>query len=153
LFEVPGLAFIVQSPNSSGETLLEETELFLQDQVLQLQNITPVMMAKYQSAVTTRLLKNDNTLYQRSNRNWKEIDKENFNFNTKNELADSVNSITKGEVLNYFNKLIKNKGKSLLVYTKNKDNKDNKETEISPALKYLTPLTKDVQLKTFKNKE
>jgi insulysin len=153
LFEVPGLAFIVQSPNSSGETLLEETELFLQDQVLQLQNITPEMMAKYQSAVTTRLLKNDNTLYQRSNRNWKEIDKENFNFNTKNELADSVNSITKGEVLNYFNKLIKNKGKSLLVYTKNKDNKDNKETEISPALKYLTPLTKDVQLKTFKNKE
>ena len=50
----------------------------------------------------------------------------------------------------YINKLIKNKGKSLLVYTKNND---NKETEISAALKHLTPLTKDVQLKTFKNKE
>jgi len=147
LFEVPDLTFIVQSPNSNGEILLKETELFLQQQVLQLQNITPEMMAQYKSAVTTRLLKKDNTLYQRSNRNWQDIDKENFNFNTNNELADSVNKITMEEVLSYFNELIKNKGNSLLVYT------ENKETEISAALKHLSPLTKDVQFKTLSYKE
>jgi secreted Zn-dependent insulinase-like peptidase len=152
LFEVPGLAFIVQSPNSDGETLLIETELFLQEQALQLQKITPDMLAKYQSAVTTRLLKNDNTLYQRSNRNWQEIDKENFNFNTKNKLADAVNNTTKKEVLSYFNKLIMNKGNSLLVYTKNKAT-ENEEPEASEALKNLTPLSKDILLKTFSGKE
>ena len=147
LFDVPGLAFVVQSPKSSGETLLKETDLFLQDQALELTDLTSEMLAQYQSAVITRLLKKDNTLYQRSNRNWQEIDKENFNFDTKDELANFVKKITKEEVLSYFNELIKNKGNSLLVYTTNKEN------EASPALKHLSLLTKDVKLKTFSNKE
>jgi len=147
LLEVPGLAFIVQSPKSSGETLLKETNLFLQDQALELKNITSEMMEQYQSAVTTRLLKKDNTLYQRSNRNWQEIDKKNFNFNTKDELAGFVNRTTKEEVQSYLNELIKNKGNSLLIYTK------NKESEDSAMLKHLSLLTKEVQLNTFSNKE
>jgi insulysin len=147
LFEVPGLAFIVQSPNSDGETLLKETELFLQNQTLKLQNITPEKMAKFQSAVVTGLLKQDNTLYQRSNKSWQEIDKKNFNFNTNDQLANFVNSITKEELLSYFSTLIEIKGNALLVYTK------NKETEVSAALKHLTLLTKDIEFKRFRNKE
>jgi len=147
LFDVPDLTFIVQSPKSNGETLFKETNLFLQDQALEFENLTSEMLEQYQSAVITRLLKKDNTLYQRSNRAWKEIDKQNFNFNTKDELANFVNRITKEEIQSYFNELIKNKGNSLLVYTK------NKETEDSGALKHLSLLTKDVQLNTFNNKE
>jgi len=147
LFEVPALAFIVQSPKSNGEILFKETNLFLQDQALEFKNLTSEMLDQYQSAVTTRLLKKDNTLYQRSNRAWKEIDKQNFNFNTKDELANFVNRITKEEVQSYLNELIKNKGNSLLIYTK------NKESEDSAMLKHLSLLTKEVQLNTFSNKE
>ena len=135
------------SNSSDKASPTKETNLFLQDQALELKNITSEMMEQYQSAVTTRLLKKDNTLYQRSNRNWQEIDKKNFNFNTKDELAGFVNRTTKEEVQSYLNELIKNKGNSLLIYTK------NKESEDSAMLKHLSLLTKEVQLNTFSNKE
>ena len=147
LFEVPGLAFIVQSPNSSGETLLNETNQFLQNQALEFESLTSKMIEQYQSAVITRLLKKDNTLYQRSNRNWQEIDKRNFDFNTKDELASFVSGITKEEIQTFFNELIKNKGNSLLVYTKNETTQD------SATLKDMSRFTKQVQLNTFSNKE
>ena len=114
LLEVPGLAFIVQSPNSSAESLLTETQLFLEEQAEEL-NISPEKMAQYQSAVITRLLKKDNTLYQRSNRNWQEIDKKNFDFNSKDELAEFVSNTSAKELQSAFSTLITNKG--CLLYT------------------------------------
>lgn len=147
LFDVPSLAFIVQSPNSNGEVLLKETDQFLQEQALEFKSLTSTMMERYQSAVITRLLKKDNTLYQRSNRHWQEIDKKNFDFNTKDELASFVSGITKEEIQSFFSALIENKGNSLLVYTK------NEATNNSAVLKDLSRLTKQVQLNTFSNKE
>lgn len=147
LFEVPGLAFIVQSPNSSGETLLTETELFLQTQPEKLKAITPKKIAQLKSAVITGLLKQDNTLYQRSNKSWQEIDKKNFNFNTKQELANAVNNITKDELVSYFSQLITKKGSSLLVYT------SNEKTEVSDTIKQLSPLSKDIKFEPFMSKE
>ena len=143
LFEVPGLAFIVQSPNTKGDVLLHETELFLQNQVEALHAITPKMLAQYQSAVTTHLLKKDNTLYQRSNRAWHEIDKKNYEFDTKAKLAEHVNNLSKETLISSFDKLIKEKGNSLLIYTTNNENADE------VIIKERLHLTKDNKLRVY----
>jgi len=117
MLEVPGLAFIVQSPNTDGRKLFDETSLFLKEQAEKMENLSKEDIKQYQSAVVSRLLKKDNTLYQRSNRNWQEIDNLNTNFDTKDQLANLVNKLTPEDVQVFFSNLIKQKGSSLLVYS------------------------------------
>mgnify|MGYP003861897627 CR=1 FL=1 len=101
---------------------------------------------QYQSAVVSRLLKKDNTLYQRSNRNWQEIDTQNFDFNTKSQLADLVQKFTPTDVRTFFSSLIKQKGNALLVYTSSK----SKQDKIPDT---LAPLEKKAKFSHFSNKE
>jgi len=146
LLEVPGLAFIIQSPNADGATLFKETELFLREQAENLADLSQDEIEQYQQAVISRLLKKDNTLYQRSNRNWQEIDTQNFDFNTKSQLADLVQKFTPTDVRTFFSSLIKQKGNALLVYTSSK----SKQDKIPDT---LAPLEKKVKFSHFSNKE
>ena len=127
LLEVPGTAFIVQSPNTEGLTLLQETKQFLEKQSERLASLEDKDLKRYQAAVVTRLLKKDNTLYAKSNRFWREIDEENFDFDTKTKLASEVQKYTPEAVHSFFKELISRKGNTLLVYSEKAEQGDNSE--------------------------
>ena len=147
MLEVPGLAFIVQSPNTDGRTLFDETSLFLQQQVEKMKKLSDEDIKQYQSAVVSRLLKKDNTLYQRSSRNWQEIDNLNANFDTKDQLANLVNKLTQEDVQVFFSSLINQKGNSLLIYSSADEQTDK------PAHDVLTRLETGATFDYFSNME
>lgn len=138
LLETPALAFIVQSPISDGPTLYEETELFLSSQVSILADLEPSKFKQYQQAVVSQLLKKENTLYQKSNRYWQEIDIENSDFDSRERLSNTVNKITREELHQFYTSLIKSKGNALVIYTENlvdgeKDNYSEKLMRLTDA--------------------
>lgn len=130
LLEVPGLAFIVQSPNTDGLTLHQETQQFLQEQLGQLTTLEAEQLKRFQAAVTTRLMKKDNTLYAKSNHFWREIDELNYDFDTRAKLAEQVQKYTPKTIQLFFQELISQKGNALLVYSENDEQiNDHDDTE------------------------
>jgi len=117
LMEIPGLAFIVQSPNADGKTLINETENFLSGQLPTMKEMSATEVERYQSAVVSRLLKNHNTLYEKSNKYWKEIDTRNLAFDTREQISSAVKNISTEDIYNYYKDMINSQGNSLTVFS------------------------------------
>ena len=127
LLDVPAIAFIIQSPVAKSDTLLKESLLFLDTQVDNLTNLSDENLNRYKSAVISKLLKQDNTLYSRSNRYWQDIDRENYAFNTEENIAKAVSETQLDDLIKELKDLISEKGRSLLVYTYQKEDESNYE--------------------------
>ncbi len=131
LLEVPALAFIVQSPVATSDQLLTESRLFLKNQLAVLKALKQNELERYKSAVISKLLKQDNTLYSRSNRYWQDIDRENYEFDTNEDLAKAVENLNLDELVTTFEELTNDKGRSLVVYTfKDQDKLNYKELDL-----------------------
>jgi secreted Zn-dependent insulinase-like peptidase len=143
MLEVPGIAFIVQSPNTKGQQLLNETQSFLNAQLDTIKALTSSDIERFQAAVASRLLKKDNTLYEKTNGFWKEIDTLNFDFDTKDQLAKAVESITVKELHAHLKSLLENKGQSIIIHSQTSDAVDDKLEKVKQLdLKLMTEDTK-----------
>lgn len=133
LLEVPAIAFIVQSPVAKGEILLKETRLFLEAQLSNIPTLSDDNLNRYKSAVISKLLKQDNTLYSRSNRYWQDIDKENYEFDTNEDMAQAISKIKLEELVGTLEELISDKGRGLLIYTyQDKGELNYEELDLAP---------------------
>tara|TARA_R110001592_G_C13176951_1_gene750412 strand:+ start:156 stop:3017 length:2862 start_codon:yes stop_codon:yes gene_type:complete len=127
LLDIPSIAFIIQSPVAKNDILLKENLLFLDTQLENIANVSDEKLNQYKSAVISKLLKQDNTLYSRSNRYWQDIDRENYEFNTHETIAKVVSDIKLDDLIQELKDLIKEKGRSLLVYTYQQKDESNHE--------------------------
>ncbi len=118
LLEVPAIAFIVQSPNSDGETLIEATRSFLGNAIVSLDNLESEAFERQRAAVIGRLEEKDNTLYQVSNRYWQELDRENYHFDTKEKLIRAVKSLNKTQLGQFLKSKLDIQGNILSVVSK-----------------------------------
>lgn len=121
LLDVPAIAFIVQSPTTKSNKLFSESKDFLNEQLTHISDLTESDLNKFKQAVISKLLKQDNNLYSRSNRFWQDIDRNNHNFDTQKRLAEAVSSIDITSLHSLLNRLISEKGQSLLTYTYNSE--------------------------------
>jgi insulysin len=115
ILDVPGMAFIVQSPSASSRAIYDETSNFLKAQKASLETLKEEAFERYKQAVIARLEEKDTNLYQRSNRYWSEIDRNNENFDTKEALIKNISELTMDSFRSFYGKLLDNPGKSLLV--------------------------------------
>lgn len=90
MLEVPGLAFIVQSPNSTYEQIHQHTSDFLRSYSNNINEITDSEFNDHKSALINLIQEKDKQLSERTARYWREIDEENFNFDTKEKLAQAI---------------------------------------------------------------
>tara|TARA_R110002074_G_scaffold401092_1_gene598142 strand:+ start:6854 stop:9700 length:2847 start_codon:yes stop_codon:yes gene_type:complete len=128
LLDMPAIAFIVQSPTAKSDVLFAETRSFLENQLSNLAMLSSTDLEKFKQAVISKLLKQDNTLYSRSNRYWQDIDRENKAFDTNAVLADTVSEVSTNDLQILLKRLISEKGQGLLTYTfTDKDNLNYKE--------------------------
>lgn len=97
--DLPGLGFIVQSPSASPSKLLTETEGFLAHSQAQLKTLEAAAFARAKAAVISRLNKQDNTLYEQSNRYWREIDRNNAQFDTRKQLSAAIEALSLEQTL------------------------------------------------------
>lgn len=98
LLEVPGLAFIVQSPTHSPAQMHEATEAFLKTFSERLASLDPAEFARHQQALIGRLTEEDKTLEQRADRFWTEIDIGNPAFDSMQRIADEVAALSVPEL-------------------------------------------------------
>ncbi len=117
LLEVPGLAFIVQSPSATASTLAQETEAFLSQQASSLPKLDLAQFDRQKQALISQLEKQENSIYERNNRYWQEIDRENDQFNTRERLITLVREQTREGLAEFFAQLLTQRGKALVVYS------------------------------------
>ena len=145
LLDIPAIAFVVQSPTTSAETLLNENLSFLESNIATIKTLGAADFERYKNSVSSKLLKQDNTLYSLSNKYWQDIDRENYQFDTNEALAEAVTKLELEELSSLLASLVESKGQHLLIYTA-KDAQFSDE----PSMEFKV-LTKDnrEQLSTF----
>lgn len=102
MLEQAGLAFIIQSPTAQSQHLLDETERFMQSFELQLLSMKEDAFTAHKQGLIQRLLEKPKNLREKTNRFWREIDRENTDFNTAESIAAEVEKLTKEEVHQYY---------------------------------------------------
>ena len=96
---VPGLAFVVQSDTSPPEVLREEVEAFVERFEAVLGGMSEEDFERHRRAVESALLEADTRLEERTGRYWTEIQRERYEFDSRERFLDAVRAITREELL------------------------------------------------------
>ena len=97
--DVPGLIFILQSPVISAPEIEKRFHRFINSYLQQLETLPTTELAAYKSGLITHLLEKDKSLSKKSYRNWIEIDRNNPQFDTREQIAAAVNHIDKAQLV------------------------------------------------------
>ena len=149
LLEVPGIAFVVQSPTASGKELTNATEALLKEQTIALSSMEQSEFNRYKEAVISRLEEKENRLYQVSNRYWQELDRQNYEFNTRQRLIDEIRSLSIQSLEAFVRETTGKKGNVLAIYSVTQE--DSNEEKADSDLEGFSAISnaKETSLKTF----
>lgn len=106
ILEQGGFAFIVQSPTTSSDQLFQESQIFLEDFTISLEKMSDEDFSAHQQSLVNNLLKKPLNLGERTGEYWRELDRENFDFDTKHKLADLIKSLDKEDLISYLNDVL-----------------------------------------------
>nr|VFK00311.1 MAG: insulysin [Candidatus Kentron sp. LFY] len=98
ILRVPGLLFLVQSPDSHPSALTTRIREFLAGASHRLADMSEAEFARHKSALITRILAREENLGIRSERYWEEIDFGIEGFDSRRRKADAARAITLTEV-------------------------------------------------------
>ncbi|WP_421861935.1 insulinase family protein [Motiliproteus sp.] len=101
----PGLAFVIQSPQQSPDTLLADIDSFLPRARALIENLDPQQLESFKQGLINEILKQEQTLKQRSNRYWREIDQEKYGFDGREQLAEAIEAVSRDQLLQTFDQL------------------------------------------------
>jgi insulysin len=117
LKEVPGSAFVVQSPQASVPHIQQSIQNFLATYIEQL----PADLSTHKQAVLTRLLEQSQTLSEMAERYWTDIIKNDRTFSYRQRLADSVSQIETPELRQYYQNILLEPTRSYWLYATDKN--------------------------------
>ncbi len=119
LMDVPALALVIQSPNTAAIELADHTESFLTSFNTQLKKMSEQEFEKHVQALKSTILEKETRLSQRSNRFWHEIDRNNYSFNRREQLASAVEAYSLDELRREFADELLGNGKRKLAVLAN----------------------------------
>jgi secreted Zn-dependent insulinase-like peptidase len=93
-----GIAFIIQSPVASPKTLEAATQAFLDAQVSVTANLSDEAFETQRSSLIARLTERDKNLGQRTRRFWVDLDLGITDFDSREQMAEHVRSISQEEM-------------------------------------------------------
>ncbi|MFT2111886.1 insulinase family protein [Marinomonas sp. 2405UD68-3] len=94
---VPSLAFTVQSPTRSNTDIVNAIERFIESQHIEIQNLHEDYFNKAKSTIMKSLVRESKSLKETTGRDWREIAKLAPDFQRKERLIETLNSIDIGE--------------------------------------------------------
>ena len=106
LRERAGVALVVQSPNTDPIRLHGEYELFLQQMLEQLITMPQEELDRYRQSLLSRINQQDNDLRTRSDRLWREIDRGNHDFDTREQLSEITRELSRADLLQTMEQLL-----------------------------------------------
>ena len=105
LREVPGLAFVVQSPATGPEAIHRLVGDFLDRFGVALRDMPPEVFARHRTALLGALLEAETRLDERSERYWSAIARGHYEFDRRERLADEVRALTREALADAFRDL------------------------------------------------
>ncbi|MFV8570646.1 insulinase family protein [Marinobacter sp. SBS5] len=102
ILETPALGLVVQSPEASATTIDDAVTEFANRFGAELAKLTPSQLDREKQAVISKLMSKDRQLGDVSARYWREIDRENYDFNSREALAEAIKDVTLAELKQTF---------------------------------------------------
>jgi insulysin len=116
LLGTPGITFVVQSPSVDPLTLEQHVQEFITHYKATLEVMTAEQFEHHKENAVYHLLQKEDTLKERSNRYWRAINREDYDFDSRARIAKVLGKITKKEFTEFYhNSLIANNRKRLVV--------------------------------------
>ena len=137
ILETPALGLIVQSPEANGTTINAAVAEFAQDFTQQLTNLDDDRLNREKQAVISRLLESDRQLDEISSRYWREIDRQNYDFDSREQLAEAVRQVSLEELTRTYESALLDRQRALRVTTGQKGVNEEKVLE---QLRQLPPM-------------
>ena len=101
----PYIALVIESPSTSVEQILSRMNVFLKDFKVQLADLNEEEFNAAKKGLIIKTNKKDDALEDRSNRYWSEIDRENYNFDSRKKLIQAINNLSLEQVVAEYEKV------------------------------------------------
>ncbi|MEH6625798.1 MAG: insulinase family protein [Motiliproteus sp.] len=105
ILEHPGLALVIQSPSAHPDQLQSNIDRFLTESLPLVQSISEAALAEYKQGILVELLKKDQKLSDRTGRYWREIDRGHLDFNSREQLAEAIRSVSVEDLVSTYRSL------------------------------------------------
>jgi insulysin len=115
ILHVPGIAFVVQSPNTPPVALQEKIDQFIATYADAVGRMNDQEFMKHKQGILSRILEKDRNLQARSNRYWSDIDEKRYSFDEHERLANAVRDIDRQALQRYYHELLLGKQRRRLV--------------------------------------
>ena len=146
ILEVPGLLFSVQSPTHSPPQIYELIAAFLNQFEDTLINMSPAEFAQVKQGLLDRINARDKKLTDRANRYWREIDRREFTFDTRQRLAKIIGDLSQDEMSEFYKRLTETDARQLIVQSPGRRDdakpiSENEHKPVADAAQFRTTLT------------
>lgn len=115
IMQVPGLAFVVQSPSRTPEEVEQAIEVFLADYQRALSNMPVSDFERNKHSLVSKIMSADTRLSDRSDRYWSEIDRKEFEFDSREQLVAAIEKLDKSEFERFFQSLVSQNDRSRMI--------------------------------------
>ena len=116
-----GNLFLVQSPKAGAEDLELATLTFLQNYIDGWKDLGDAEFAQQKSGLISRLTESDKNLGQRSQKYWQNLNDENYNFDSNEQIAAEVAKLSKAEMGEFMQNILKRlKTQRILIFSPGK---------------------------------
>jgi secreted Zn-dependent insulinase-like peptidase len=102
MMQLPGLVFVVQSPNQGPDVIEAAVNEFLQSYGDSLDNMTDAEFEQHRSSLVSDVMRQEEKLRDRSGRYWLEIDRKDYEFDTRERLAAAINEVSLDDFRQFF---------------------------------------------------
>ncbi len=93
VMKVPGLIFVIQSPDKSPDSLSASIAEFLSSYHLTLNQMTEAEFDQHRNGLTNRILVTDKSLSDRSSRYWQSLDDKDYNFDRRERFVAAIENL------------------------------------------------------------
>jgi len=107
LQNLPGLSFLIQSPKAGPVELTRRVNKFLLDFKSDLESMSNENFVEYKQGLIKDLQAKDKNLNERTQRYWSDIDKKEFNFDSKEKLIAEVKKLTQTDMISFYHAIEK----------------------------------------------
>ncbi len=115
---VPGLIFVVQSPEATPEIMVEQSELFFRDYVGRLAGMPQEEFELYREGLIIRLLEKPRNMAEKALRNWSDLMSGRTGFDSRESIAREVSKLTLDDIRTLYQHAINDGLYSWLLFSK-----------------------------------
>ncbi len=109
LNKISGISFVVQSPNTPADMVVSRMEYFFDQFTPTLETLSDDNFEKFQTSVLNRINEQDVQLTSKTRRFWREIDQNEWKFDSREQLSSALKKLTKEDLVKQWEVLRRHK--------------------------------------------